>query len=191
MRNSSKRLQRSPAAACSCSQLGSTRTCWTDFCATNSLVRTIPASVPLSGSPPTRGRPRLGCGASAHLEAGGCPIPVSSRWVLTSSTRGIASACPYLACPLTDNAQGSHRRGLGTAWAAPDAFSKSVAGVRSSEPREQECSAGLEESFVAYAPCRDAQRPGTGHTAHVSMACRAMLASGKASTNRHPFQSGR
>jgi hypothetical protein len=120
--------------------------------------------VPLSGSPPTRGRPRLGCGASAHLEAGGCPIPGSSRWVLTSSTRGIASACPYLACPLTDNAQGSHRRGLGTAWAAPDAFSKSVAGVRSSEPREQECSAGLEESFVAYAPCRDAQRPGTGHT---------------------------
>ena len=43
LRSSSKRLQRSTAAACSCSQLGPTRMCWPDFCATNSLVRKTPA----------------------------------------------------------------------------------------------------------------------------------------------------
>jgi len=43
LRSSSKRLQRSPTAACSCSQLGSRRMCWPDFCATNSLVRKISA----------------------------------------------------------------------------------------------------------------------------------------------------
>jgi hypothetical protein len=83
--------ERSPAAACSCSQLGSTRMCWPDFRATSSLVRKIPAC--LCQVHRLLAADRGWGGASAHLEVEGRRIPGSSRWVLTC-IRGIASACP-------------------------------------------------------------------------------------------------
>ena len=61
------------------------------FCATNSLVRKIPAC--LCQAQRLLAADRGWGRASAHLEAEGLRIPGSSRWVLTS-TRGIASACP-------------------------------------------------------------------------------------------------
>jgi hypothetical protein len=60
LRSSSKLLQRSPAAACSCSQLESRRMCQTFAPPIHCPENT---GLPLSGSPPTRaGRPRLGWG---------------------------------------------------------------------------------------------------------------------------------
>ena len=73
MRSSSKRLQRSPTAACSCSQLGSRRMCWPDFCATNSLVRTIPAC--LCQVHRLLAADRGWGGANAHHEAEGRRVP--------------------------------------------------------------------------------------------------------------------
>ena len=58
--------------------------CWPDFCATNSLVRKIPACLfqvhRLLAADQGWG------GASAHLEAEGRRIPGASRWVLTSTS---------------------------------------------------------------------------------------------------------
>ena len=78
--------------------------CARPFCATNSLVRKIPACLCQDHRLFAANR-GWGC-ASAHREAEGRRIPGSSRWVLTS-TRGVASTCPLTA---TDNAQGSQAR---------------------------------------------------------------------------------
>jgi hypothetical protein len=77
-----------------------------DFCATNSLVRKIPAC--LCQIHRLLAADRGWGGASAQREAEGRRIPTEflalSRWVLIS-TRDIASTCPF-----TDNAQGSQAR---------------------------------------------------------------------------------
>jgi len=82
--------------------------CWPDFCATNSLVRTILAC--LCQVQRLLAADRGWGGASAHLEAEGCQIPGSSRWVLTSM-QGHCERVP-------SHALATHRdprRGLGRA----------------------------------------------------------------------------
>ena len=149
------------------------------FCARNSLVRKIPACLCQVHHLLAADRGCWGC-ASAHREAEGRRIPGSSRWVLTS-TRGIASACP-----LTDNAHRDPRRGLGRARLMPPQSQLLAYGPASSVNKSLELVLRRRTS-----PTRrpgDAQRPGTGHctTRFASMACRAMLASAKAGTNRPP-----
>ena len=109
MRNSSKRLQRSPAAACSCSQLGSRRMCQT-VCATNSLVRKIPAC--LCQIHRLLAADRGWGGASAHLEAEGRRVPTEflpNSWIFAVGVDQYQGHCEHT-CPLTDNAQGSQAR---------------------------------------------------------------------------------
>jgi len=92
-----------------------------DVCATNSLWSAENTGLPLSGSPPLAADRGWG-GASAHREAEGRQIPASSRWVFTI----VPGALRARALSLT-----THWTGIpGAAWAAPDASSKSVAGVR-------------------------------------------------------------
>ena len=90
LRSSSKRLQRSPTAACSCSQLGSRRMCQT-FAPPirHQVAGPENTGLPLSGSPPTvLAADRGWGGANAHLEVEGRRIPGSSRWVLIDQYQG-------------------------------------------------------------------------------------------------------
>jgi hypothetical protein len=151
LRSSSKCLQRSPTAACSCSQLGSRRMCWPDVCATNSLVRKIPACLCQVHRLLAADR-GWGC-ASAHREAEDRRIPGSSRWVLTS-TRGIASTCP-----LTDNAQGSQAR-LGPRLMPPQS---QLLAYGPASPVNKSLELVLRSRTSPTR--RDAQRPGTAQPA--------------------------
>jgi hypothetical protein len=113
-----------------------------DICATNSLVRKISAC--LCQIQRLLAADRGWGGASAHREAEGRRVPTEflpSSWLfevgvelLTSTTGQDCEHVPSVS--LTTHRD--PRRGLGRARAAPDASSKSVAGVRSSEPSEQE-----------------------------------------------------
>ena len=124
------------------SQLGSRRMCWPDFCATNSLVRKISAC--LCQIQRLLAADRGWGGANAHREAEGRRVPTEflpssclfevGVELLTSTTGQDCEHVPSVS--LTTHRD--PRRGLGRARAAPDASSKSVAGVRSSEPSEQE-----------------------------------------------------
>ena len=138
-------------------------------CATNSLVRKIPAY--LCQVHRLLAADRGWGGASAHLEAEGRRIPGSSRWVLTS-TRGIASTCP-----LTDNAQGSQAR-LGPRLMPPQsqllAYGPASPVNKSVELALRSRTSPTRRPVMCAAPRK---RPRTGP--HASMACRAMLASGK------------
>ena len=76
-------------------------------------------------------------GASAHREAEGRQIPASSRWVFTI----VPGALRARALSLT-----THWTGIpGAAWAAP---------VMPPQSQLLVLTAGLEESYVAYAPSR-------------------------------------
>jgi hypothetical protein len=103
-------LQRSPAAACSCSQLRPTIMCWPDFCTTDSLVRKIPAC--LCQVHRLLAADRGWGGASAHLEAEGRRVPTEflpNSWIFAVGVDQYQGHCEHT-CPLTDNAQGSQAR---------------------------------------------------------------------------------